>query len=155
MSAQQITVAGNVVATPELKFGANGTARTTFTVAAQDRYRDNTGAYQDGETYFARCVAWGQIAERIANCITRGDRLMVTGAFVSRSWDKDDGTKGYATDLRVDEVGASLLWAECTPRRVSGSRRLAVEQPGQAQPGQEQSDPWVTAPTGQTEPGPF
>lgn len=149
MSAQQVTVSGNVTAAPELAFGKTGQARCTFTVACQDRYRDNTGAFQDGDTYFARCVAWGQLAERIGASIGKGDRVIVQGSFVTHSWDKDDGTKGYATDLRVEDCGASMLWAECTVRRVRGSRREAA--PAEVE---SSGDPWAT-PAQESQPVPF
>lgn len=114
---------GNLAADPELTFTATGTARARLSVAVQDRYRDKTGQYVDGETYFARCVAWGDLAERIAASVRRGDRVVVTGAMVGRTWEKEDGSgKGYAQELRLDDLGASLRWAEVTVRRVQGSR---------------------------------
>jgi single-strand DNA-binding protein len=122
MTAQNIVMTGNLAADPEITFAVTGNARAKFSVAVQDRYRDASGEYTDGETYFARCVAWGTLAERIGASVRRGDRVIVTGAMVGRTWDKDDGTKGYAQELRVDDIGPSLMWAEATVRRVRGSR---------------------------------
>jgi single-strand DNA-binding protein len=122
MSAQAIVMIGNLAADPELTFGVDGTARARLSVAVQDRYRDATGEFKDGSTYFARCIAWGELGERVAASVRRGDRVIVTGVMVGRTWDKDDGTRGYAQELRLDDCGPSLRWAEATVRRVHGSR---------------------------------
>jgi single-stranded DNA-binding protein len=62
------------------------------------------------------------LAERISASFRRGDRVMVSGAMVGRTWDKDDGTKGYAQELRLEDCGASVRFAEVTVRRVRGTR---------------------------------
>jgi len=127
MTAQSIVMTGNLAADPEVTFTATGTARARLSVAVQDRYRDASGQFQDGDTYFARCVAWGDLAERIGASVRRGDRVIVSGAMVGRTWEKDDGTKGYAQELRLDDCGPSLRWAEATVRRVHGSRGVVPD----------------------------
>jgi single-strand DNA-binding protein len=122
MAAQTIVMTGNLAADPEVTFTTAGTARARLSVAVQDRYRDRSGQYVDGDTYFARCVAWGDLAERIGASVRRGDRVVVQGVMVGRTWEKDDGTKGFAQELRLDDCGASLRWAEVTVRRVHGSQ---------------------------------
>jgi single-strand DNA-binding protein len=122
MSAQSIVMVGNLAADPELTFTVTGSARCRLSVAVQDRFRDKTGQFVDGETYFARCVAWGDLGERIAASVRRGDRVVVQGAMVGRSWDKEDGTKGFAQEIRLDDCAASMRWAEVTVRKVTGSR---------------------------------
>jgi single-strand DNA-binding protein len=124
MTAQLILLTGNLAADPEVTFTSTGTARARLSVAVQERYRDKSGEFKDGEPYFARCVAWGDLAQRIAASVRRGDRVMVAGAMVGRTWDKDDGTKGYAQELRLDDCGASLRFAEVTVRRVRGQRAV-------------------------------
>jgi single-strand DNA-binding protein len=121
-SAQLILMTGNLASDPELTYSSTGAARARLSVAVQDRYRDAVGEFKDGEPYFARCVAWGDLAERISSSVRRGDRVMVTGAMVGRTWDKDDGTKGYAQELRLEDCAASLRFAEVTVRRVRGTR---------------------------------
>jgi single-strand DNA-binding protein len=122
--AQLILMTGNLASDPELTYSSTGAARARLSVAVQDRYRDAAGEFKDGEPYFARCVAWGDLAERISSSVRRGDRVMVTGAMVGRSWDKDDGTKGYAQELRLEDCAASLRFAEVTVRRVRGQRPI-------------------------------
>ena len=122
MTAQLILMTGNLAADPELTYTSTGTARARLSVAVQERYRDGSGVFKDGEPYFARCVAWGDLAERISASVRRGDRVLVSGAMVGRTWDKDDGTRGYAQELRLDDCGASLRFAEVTVRRVRGQR---------------------------------
>ena len=122
MPSQLIVMTGNLASDPEMTFTSTGSARARLSVAVQDRYRDSSGSFVDGEAYFARCVAWGDLAERIANSVRRGDRVIICGVMVGRSWLKDDGTKGYAQELRLEDVGASLRWAEATIKRVRGSR---------------------------------
>ena len=122
MAVQLILMTGNLAADPELTYTSTGTARARLSVAVQERYRDGSGVFKDGEPYFARCVAWGDLAERISASVRRGDRVLVSGAMVGRTWDKDDGTKGYAQELRLDDCGASLRFAEVTVRRVRGQR---------------------------------
>jgi single-strand DNA-binding protein len=122
MPAQTVVMTGNLAADPEVTFTATGTARARLSVAVQDRYRDKSGAFVDGETYFCRCVAWGDLAERIAESVRRGDRVTIQGAMVGRTWEKEDGSKGFAQEVRLDDCGASLRWAEVTVRRVHGSR---------------------------------
>jgi single-strand DNA-binding protein len=124
MTSQLILMTGNLAADPELTYTSTGTARARLSVAVQERYRDGSGVFKDGEPYFARCVAWGDLAERISASVRRGDRVMVSGAMVGRTWDKDDGTKGYAQELRLEDLGASLRFAEVTVRK---SPRRAVE----------------------------
>jgi single-strand DNA-binding protein len=120
--AQLILMTGNLASDPELTYSATGSARARLSVAVQDRYRDAAGEFKDGEPYFARCVAWGDLAERISSSLRRGDRVMVSGAMVGRTWDKDDGTKGYAQELKLEDCGASVRFAEVTVRRVRGTR---------------------------------
>lgn len=138
MTAQLIVMTGNLAGDPELTYTATGTARCRLSVAVQERYRDASGAFKDADAYFARCVAWGDLAERVAASVRKGDRVIVSGAMVGRTWDKDDGTKGYAQELRLEDCGPSLRFAEATVRRV---RRSAVEHTPDTVP-----DAWSTAP---------
>lgn len=127
MASQNVVMTGNVAGVPELAFTGDGTPRCVVTVVCQERYRDASGSFKDGSPYFCRCTAWGNLAEHIGQTVSKGDRVIATGEFVSRSWDKEDGTKGYATDLRLSDLGVSLLWAEARVTRVKGTRRPASD----------------------------
>lgn len=108
-----ITVIGNLTADPELRFTPSGAAVANFTVASTPRQFDRqSNEWKDGETLFMRCAIWRDAAENVAESLTRGSRVIVSGRLKSRSWDdKESGQKRTATELDVEEVGPSLKYA--------------------------------------------
>ena len=75
-----ITVVGNLTADPELRFTPSGAAVANFTVASTPRTFDRqSGEWKDGEALFLRCNVWRQPAENVAESLTRGMRVMVSG----------------------------------------------------------------------------
>ena len=108
-----ITVVGNMTDDPTLRFTPSGAAVANFTVASTPRTFDKArNEHVDGETLFMRCTAWRDLAENVAESLTKGDRVVVQGRLVSRSWeDKDTGAKRAAFEMQVDEVGPSLRYA--------------------------------------------
>ncbi len=109
----QITVVGNLTADPELRFTPSGAAVANFTVASTPRQFDRqSNDWKDGETLFMRCSVWREAAENVAESLTRGARVVVSGRLVSRSWeDKETGQKRSVMEMQVDEVGPSLRYA--------------------------------------------
>lgn len=115
----QLTVVGNLTADPETKFTANGHAVTNFTVASTSRLYDRaTGEWRDGEVVFLRCSAWRGLGENIAASLTKGVRVIVTGALRVRNFDREDGSKGTSVELVVDEIGPSLKYAVSIPTKI-------------------------------------
>jgi len=114
------TVIGNLTDDPELRFTPNGTAVANFTVAVNPRtYNRQTGEWEDGEPSFLRCVAWRNLAEHVAESLTRGNRAVVTGTLSERRWtDKETEQPRSAWELRVEDVGPSLMYATARPRKV-------------------------------------
>lgn len=107
-----ITVVGNVVADPELRFTSTGAAVATFRVASTPRrYDSQSGQWVDGEALFLTCNVWRQVAENIAETLTKGMRVIVTGRLRSRSYDTQNGDRRTVMELEVDEVGPSLRYA--------------------------------------------
>lgn len=107
-----ITIAGTLVADPELRFTPTGTAVASFTVAANDRrYDPATQEWVDKGATFLRCSLWRQAAENLAESLTKGARVLVTGTLRQREWETREGEKRYAFDVDVTEIGASLKWA--------------------------------------------
>ncbi|WP_068264066.1 single-stranded DNA-binding protein [Janibacter limosus] len=108
-----ITVIGNLTADPELRFTPSGAAVANFTVASTPRTFDRqTNEWKDAETLFMRCSVWREAAENVAESLTRGTRVVVTGRLISRSWeDKETGQKRSVMEMQVDEVGPSLRYA--------------------------------------------
>ena len=108
----QITVVGNLTADPELRFTPSGAAVANFTVASTPRQFDRqTNEWKDQETLFMRCSIWREAAENVAESLTRGTRVVVTGRLVSRSWDSPEGDKRTVMEMQADEVGPSLKYA--------------------------------------------
>src|SRR3954470_12148863 len=107
-----ITVIGNLTADPELRFTSSGAAVASFTVASTPRTFDRqSGEWKDGEALFMRCSIWRQAAENVAESLTRGARVIVSGRLKQRSYDTREGEKRTVIELEVDEVGPSLRYA--------------------------------------------
>jgi single-strand DNA-binding protein len=107
-----ITIAGTLVADPELRFSSTGDAVANFTVAANDRRYDTTkNEWVDGGATFLRCSIWRQAAENTAESLTKGTRVLLTGTLRQREWETPEGQKRYSFDVDVTEIGASLKWA--------------------------------------------
>jgi single-strand DNA-binding protein len=107
-----VTVVGNLTNDPELRFTPSGAAVASFTVASTPRYLDkNTNEWKDGDALFLRCSVWRQAAENIAESLTRGARVIVTGRLRQRSYETKEGEKRTVVELEVDEVGPSLRYA--------------------------------------------
>ena len=108
----EITVGGSVGADPGLRFTSTGAAVATFRVASTPRrYDSQSGQWVDGEALFLTCNVWRQVAENIAETLTKGMRVIVTGRLRSRSYDTQNGDRRTVMELEVDEVGPSLRYA--------------------------------------------
>jgi single-strand DNA-binding protein len=104
-----ITVTGNLVDDPELRFTPSGVPVARFRIASTPRYRDNaTGEWKDGDTLFLTCQVWRQAAENVAETLQKGTRAIVTGRLRQRSYETSEGEKRTVYELQVDEVGVSL-----------------------------------------------
>src|SRR5437016_9623194 len=117
----QITIVGNLVGDPELRYTPTGQAVATFRVASTPRFRDNTtGEWKDGESLFLTCSVWRQAAENVAESLQRGMRVIVQGRLKQRSYEDREGVKRTVYELDVDEVGASLRNATAKVTKTSG-----------------------------------
>jgi single-strand DNA-binding protein len=115
-----ITVVGNLTADPELKFTSTGAGVASFTVASTPRMFDKqTNEWRDGEALFLRCSAWRELAENLAESLTRGMRVIVSGRLRQRSFETAAGEKRTVVELEVDEAGPSLKYAKATVVKVS------------------------------------
>jgi single-strand DNA-binding protein len=115
-----ITVVGNLVADPELRFTASGQPVATFRVASTPRMRDNaTGEWKDGDSLFLSCNVWRQAAENVAESLQRGMRVVVTGRLRQRNYETKEGEKRTVYEVEVDDVGPSLKNASAKVNRAS------------------------------------
>ncbi|MDR1790519.1 MAG: single-stranded DNA-binding protein [Propionibacteriaceae bacterium] len=148
-----ITIIGNLTADPELRFTPSGQPVANFTVASTPRtYVRETNEWKDGETIYMNCAIWRNPAENVAESLTKGARVIVTGRLRSRSWETRDGEKRTTMELDVDEVGPSLRYATAqVTKRASGENSGSYSRPQQAAPQQSYGppaadvDPWANA----------
>jgi single-strand DNA-binding protein len=117
----QITVVGNLTDDPHLQFTPSGVAWVRFTVASTPRILDRQGGgWKDGEPLFLRCSGWRDLAEHIAESLTKGTRVIVQGRLKQSRWeDKQTGEKRSGDELDEDEIGPSLKFAQAKVSRMS------------------------------------
>ena len=116
-----ITLVGNLTADPELRFTPSGAAVANFTVASTPRTFDRqTSEWKDGDAMFLNCSVWRQAAENVAESLTKGMRVVVTGRLKSRSYETREGERRTVFEVEVDEIGPSLRYASAKVSRNSG-----------------------------------
>ncbi|MDX6265119.1 MAG: single-strand DNA-binding protein [Kribbellaceae bacterium] len=104
-----VTLVGNLVDDPELRFTPSGAAVANFRVASTPRtYDRQSGEWKDGESLFLSCSVWRQAAENVAESLQRGMRVIIQGRLKQRSYDDREGQKRTVFEIDVDEVGPSL-----------------------------------------------
>lgn len=131
-----ITVIGNLVDDPEIRYTPSGVAVANFRIASTPRtYNRQSGQWEDGETLFLSCSAWRQMAENVAESLRRGMRVIVRGALRQRAYTTKQGEKRTVFELDVDDIGPSLRTA--TVQVAKAHREGQGQQPWQAsqQPG--------------------
>lgn len=115
----QITLVGNLVDDPELRFTPSGAAVANFRVASTPRYFDRqAGEWRDGEAMFLTCSVWRQYAENVAETLARGMRVIVQGRLKQRSFETKEGEKRTVFEIDVDEVGPALRSATAKVTKV-------------------------------------
>ena len=113
-----ITVVGNLVADPELRFIPSGAAVANFRIASTPRtFNRETNQWEDGEALFLSCNCWRQMAENVAESLTKGMRVVVTGKLKQRSYQTKEGENRTVFEVEVDEVGPSLKYATANVNR--------------------------------------
>ena len=148
-----------LTADPELRFTPSGAAVANFTVASTPRQFDRqTNEWKDGEALFLRCNIWREAAENVAESLTRGARVIVSGRLKQRSFETREGEKRTVVELEVDEIGPSLKYATAKVNKASrsgaggggfgggsggGSRQPAAQSSGGSAASE---DPWGSAP---------
>ncbi|MEV4290325.1 single-stranded DNA-binding protein [Nonomuraea bangladeshensis] len=135
-----ITIVGNLVDDPELRFTPTGQAVARFRVASTPRFMDRqTNEWKDGESLFLTCNVWRQAAENAAESLQRGMRVIVQGRLKQRSYETKEGEKRTVYEVEVDEVGPSLRNATAKVNRTSRQGG------GGGFGGGPSDDPWASA----------
>jgi single-strand DNA-binding protein len=155
MNETQLTITGNLVDDPELRFTPSGQPVAKFRIASTPRFYDKAaGEWKDGDTLFLTVNVWRQAAENVAESMTRGTRAIVQGRLRQRSYETKEGEKRTVYEIEADEVGVSLRNASA---KVTRATRAGDGNGGQRQDqGQGQGDPWAgEAPGGYSDQPPF
>jgi single-strand DNA-binding protein len=140
-----ITMIGNLVDDPELRFTPSGAAVAKFRVASTPRYLDKaTNEWKDGESLFLQCQIWRQAAENVAESLTKGMRVILSGRLKQRSYETKEGEKRTVFEVEVDEVGPSLRNATA---KVTRTQRAAGGAAAPAAADTFGDDPWAAAST--------
>jgi single-strand DNA-binding protein len=117
-----ITVVGNLVNDPEMRYTNSGAAVATFRIASTPRTLDRqTGDWKDGEALFLTCSVWREAAENVVQSLSRGARVIVQGRLRQRTYDTKEGEKRTVVELEVDEVGPSLRYATANVQKATRS----------------------------------
>jgi len=142
-----ITVVGNLTDDVQLKFTPSGAAVASFTIASTPRsFNKSTGQFEDGQPLFLRCSLWRQAGENAAESLTKGMRVIATGALKQRSYEKD-GQKRTVVELDVEEIGPSLKYATAKVTKASrGGGQGGGGNSGGGRPQNTNSGGWGGAP---------
>lgn len=140
-----ITVVGNLVDDPELRFTPSGAAVANFRIASTPRTFDRqTNEWKDGDALFLSCSVWRQAAENVAESLQRGMRVIVQGRLRQRSYETREGEKRTVIELEVDEVGPALKYATAKVTRTTRQGGGGGYGGGAPQGGGGGDDPWAT-----------
>lgn len=147
-----ITIVGNLVDDPELRFTPAGAAVANFRIASTPRTFDKqANEWKDGDALFLGVNVWREQAENVAESLTKGMRVVITGVLKSRQYETREGEKRTVFEVTADEVAPSLKYATAKVTRASrqggggnqGANRGGGAPTG-ARPGTQQPDPWAT-----------
>jgi single-strand DNA-binding protein len=120
MADTHVTITGNLTDDPELRFTPNGNPVANFRLAVTARVKGDT--WRDGDTSYFRVNVWRQLAEHVADSLSKGDRAVVIGRLRSRSWETPEGDKRSVVEVEADEVAPSLRWAIAKPERAANGK---------------------------------
>jgi single-strand DNA-binding protein len=145
-----ITVIGNLVDDPELRYTPSGAAVAKFRIASTPRTFDReSNAWKDGEALFLTCSVWRQYAENVAESLSRGTRVIVQGRLKQRSYETREGEKRTVYELDVEEVGPALRFSTAKLNKSGsgsgGGGGRSFGGGGNSGGGSAPDDPWASA----------
>lgn len=146
-----LTLVGNLVEDPNLRFTPNGAAVANFRIASTPRiYDKQANEWRDGDALFLDCAVWRQYAENVAETLRKGMQVIVQGRLKSRTYETDAGEKRTVFEIDVEDVGPTLRYATATVNRTtsgsSGGQSNANPWNSSAQPSSK-NDPWGASPS--------
>lgn len=146
-----ITIVGNIVDDPELRYTPSGAAVCNFRIASTPRkFNRQTNQFEDGDTLFLGVATWRQLAENCAETLHKGMRVVVVGHLTQRQYEKRDGTRGSSYDVQAEDVAPSLRNATARVEKTTGQRQQPQQNGQQQRP---PADPWTQQAAQQNAPG--
>lgn len=123
-----VTVVGNMADDPQLRYTSSGVAVCSVRVGSTPRVMNRqTNQWEDGETLWVTCTAWRELAENIAQSLTKGTRVVVTGRLKPASaYQTAQGEARASTELEIEEIGPSLRYATASVTRRAREGGAAV-----------------------------
>lgn len=118
--SNNVTLIGNLVDDPELRFTPSGVAMAKVRLAVNRRWRGNDGEWQEDTSFFTGTV-WREQAESVAESLQKGARVIVAGRLEQRTWETEQGDKRSVVEIQIDEIGPSLRWATATVNKTTRS----------------------------------
>lgn len=148
--SESITITGRLGTDPELKFLPSGAAVCSFRVVTDRRTKDADGNWQSEDTTWWACTAWRQLAENIADSLSKGDLVIVRGFVKSREWETKEGEKRTSWEVDAKHVGPDLQRATAKVSRVERAQtgladgKSAYEEARASLGKPAVDDPWAT-----------
>jgi len=99
-----VILIGNLGSDPEVTYTPGGMAIAKISLATSEKWKDKTSGEKKEKTEWHRIVAFGRLAEVCGEYLSKGKKISCTGSIQYSSWDKEDGSKGYATDIRMTQM---------------------------------------------------
>ncbi len=115
--SNNVTLIGNLVDDPELRFTPSGVAMAKIRMAVNRRWRGQDGEWQESTSFFTGTI-WREQAEQVAESLQKGARVIVSGRLEQRSWETQEGDKRSVVEIQIDEIGPSLRWATATVNKT-------------------------------------
>lgn len=124
----QSEIIGNVTKDPELRQTPNGAQVCSFGVATNFAWKSRTGEQQE-RTEFHNVVAWGDLAQSLAESVKKGRKVYIVGRLQTRSWETPDGQKKYTTEIVADRALALGVQDSELGAPAAGESRVTVSEP--------------------------
>jgi single-strand DNA-binding protein len=141
-----ITITGRLGADPELRFTQSGAAVASLRIVTDRRFKNaQTGEWESKDTSWWSVQAWKQLAENVAESLSKGDLVIVVGDIKQREYETREGEKRTVVEVEARHVGPDLSRATARVTKAGSGAPAAPSTGG--------SDPWATPP--QSDEAPF
>lgn len=119
--SNSVTLVGNLVDDPELRFTPSGVAMAKLRIAVNRRWRDRQSGEWQEDTSFFNGTVWREQAESVSESLQKGTRVILTGRLEQRSWETEQGDRRSVVEVQIDEIGPSLRWATASVNKTTRS----------------------------------